>query len=232
MSRRPRSEPEVYGRSLLRGRAGGHPRPSPPRLRLVGIRYGLPYPLLNPDEASIVPRAWEIMHGGGLDPGWYDYPSLLIELLAPFQAWAAEPSYLAARLVAVALGVGGVGAAAGSGTPRTGAGPRCAAAAATAVATTHVAYSRMAVTDVALTLGITLALALALSGRLEWAGCGGRPGGVREVPGALAFVPLVAAGWGAWRRLAISAGLAAAAFALTSPFVVLHAGDAGRPRAG
>ena len=50
-------------------------------LRLVGIRYGLPYPLLNPDEANIVPRAWEMSHGGGLDPGWYDYPSLLMTRL-------------------------------------------------------------------------------------------------------------------------------------------------------
>ena len=27
-------------------------------LRLVGVRYGLPFPLLNPDERNIVPRAW------------------------------------------------------------------------------------------------------------------------------------------------------------------------------
>ena len=46
-------------------------------LRLVGIRYGLPLAVLNPDEASIVPRAWR-MGQGHLDPGWYDYPSLLM----------------------------------------------------------------------------------------------------------------------------------------------------------
>jgi Dolichyl-phosphate-mannose-protein mannosyltransferase len=195
-------------------------------LRLTGIRYGLPYPLLNPDEASIVPRAWEMVHGGGLDPGWYDYPSLLMELLAPFQAFAGEPSYLAARLVAVVLGLAGVAGAAWLGRSAYDWNGALAAAAATALATTHVAYSRMAVTDVALTLGITCALALALSGRLEWAGVAVGLAASAKYPGALAFVPVVAAGWGSWRRLVTAAGLAVAVFVLTSPFVVVHAGRA------
>jgi hypothetical protein len=54
-------------------------------IRLVGIEYGLPFPLLNPDEADVVPRAWRMTHGGGLDPGWFDYPTLLIYVLAPFR---------------------------------------------------------------------------------------------------------------------------------------------------
>ena len=78
-------------------------------LRLVGIRYGLPLSVLNPDESSIVPRAWRMGHGH-LDPGWYDYPSLLMAVLAPVQALFGGPSFLAARFVAVALGLGGVGA--------------------------------------------------------------------------------------------------------------------------
>ena len=61
-------------------------------LRLTGIQYGLPFPLLNPDERNIVPRAWAMAHGGGLDPNWFDYPSLTFYLLAPFQAWQDEPS--------------------------------------------------------------------------------------------------------------------------------------------
>jgi 4-amino-4-deoxy-L-arabinose transferase-like glycosyltransferase len=219
MSRRPKSEllfaaalAAILGLALA--------------LRLVGIRYALPYPLLNPDEASIVPRAWEMVHGGGLDPGWYDYPTLLMDVLAPFQAWADDPSYLAARIVAVLLGVAGVGAAGWLGHRAYGRSGALTAAAATAVATTHVAYSRMAVTDVALTLGITVALALALSGRLEWAGVAVGLAASAKYPGALAFVSVVAAGWGAWRRLAIAAGLGALAFLATSPFVVLHAGAA------
>jgi 4-amino-4-deoxy-L-arabinose transferase-like glycosyltransferase len=195
-------------------------------LRLTGIRYGLPYPLLNPDEASIVPRAWEMTHGGGLDPGWYDYPTLLIELLSPVQALFDEPSYLAGRIVAVLLGVCGVAAAAWLGRVAYGTAGALAAAAATAVATTHVAYSRMAVTDVAMTLGITIALALALSGRLEWAGLAVGLAASAKYPGALAGVAVVAAGFGAWRRLGVAAALAGAAFVVTSPFVLIHADDA------
>ncbi|MGH2921951.1 MAG: hypothetical protein ACRDKU_07805, partial [Gaiellaceae bacterium] len=77
-------------------------------LRLVGVRYGLPHPLLNPDERNIVPRAWEMTRGGGADPDWFDYPTLVFYLLAPFQAWHDEPSYLTARVVVVALGLAGI----------------------------------------------------------------------------------------------------------------------------
>src|SRR5215210_5411133 len=74
-------------------------------LRFVGIEYGLPFGnLLSPDEQSIVPRAWKIVHGGGGDPHWFDYPSLLMYVNAPFQLWQNQPSYLTARIVAVVLG--------------------------------------------------------------------------------------------------------------------------------
>ena len=95
-----------------------------------------------------------------------------------------------------------------------------------AVATTHVAYSRMAVTDVLLTLGVTVCLALLVSGRLEWAGVAAGLAASAKYPGAILLVPLAVAGWGAWRRIGRAAALAVVAFALTSPFVVLHAGDA------
>jgi 4-amino-4-deoxy-L-arabinose transferase-like glycosyltransferase len=195
-------------------------------LRLDGIRYGLPLPLLNPDEVNIVPRAWEIGAGGSLDPGWYDYPSLLIYLLAPFEAFADEPSYLVGRLVVAALGVAGVLAAVWLGRVAYGPAAGWVAGAATAVATTHVAYSHTAVTDVPLTLGITVSLALALSGRLEWAGVAAGLAAGAKYPGVFLAVPLVVAGWGQWRRLALAAAGGIAAFAVTSPFVLLNAGDA------
>ena len=59
--------------------------------------------MLNPDEQSIVTRSWKLVHGGGGDPHRFDYPTLLMYLNAPFQAWHDEPSYLTARLVAVRL---------------------------------------------------------------------------------------------------------------------------------
>src|SRR5215207_1288560 len=80
-------------------------------LRFVGIQYGLPFGnLLNPDEQSIVPRAWKLVHGGGGDPHWFDYPSLLLYVNAPFQLWHDEPSFLTARIVAVAIGVAAIAA--------------------------------------------------------------------------------------------------------------------------
>jgi len=195
-------------------------------LRLTGIQYALPFPLLNPDERNIVPRAWSVVHGGGLDPHWFDYPSLVMYLLAPFQAWQSEPSYLAARLTMVVLALGGIAAAWWLGQRAYGPMAGFVAAAATAVETTHVAYSRMAVTDVPLTLGVTVALALMISGRIELAGLIVGLAASAKYPGILLFAPLVVAAWGVWRRLAVSVGLALVAFAATSPYVVLHLGQA------
>jgi 4-amino-4-deoxy-L-arabinose transferase-like glycosyltransferase len=195
-------------------------------LRIVGSAYGLPYPLLNPDEASIVPRAWAMAHGGGLDPGWYDYPSLLMELLAPAQAFYDEPSYGAARALAVVVGLLGVAAAWWLGRRAYGVRAGLVGAAAVAVATTHVAYSRMAVTDVLLTLGVTVTLALAIAGKLELAGVAAGLAASAKYPGALLLVPIAVAGWGRWRRTAVAAALAGVAFVVTSPFVLANAGEA------
>ncbi len=194
-------------------------------LRLVGIRYGLPLYVLNPDESSIVPRAWRMGHGH-LDPGWYDYPSLLMGVLAPVQAFFGAPALAAARLVAVALGIGGVGATWWLGRRAYGTGAAIVGAAGVAVATTHVAYSRMAVTDVLLTLAITCVLALAVEGRIEWAGLAVGLAASAKYPGAIALVPVAVAGWGRWRALGRGAALAVVGFALTSPFVLIHAGVA------
>ena len=194
-------------------------------LRLPGSGYGLPLAVLNPDEANIVPRAWRMGHGH-LDPGWYDYPSLLMGLLAPVQGFFDDPSFRAARLVAVALGVGGVVATWWLGRRAYGTHAAIVGALAVAVATTHVAYSRMAVTDVLLTLAITAALALAISGRIEWAGLAVGLAASAKYPGVVAALPVVVAGWGRPRALARAAALAITGFALTSPFVLIHAGSA------
>jgi 4-amino-4-deoxy-L-arabinose transferase-like glycosyltransferase len=195
-------------------------------LRLVGVRYGIPHALLNPDERNIVPRAWAMTHGAGADPDWFDYPTLVMYVLAPFQAWHDEPSYLTARLVIVGLALACVAAAWWLGLKAYGTAAGFVAAAATAVATTHVAYSRMAVTDIPLTLGVTVALALMVMGRVELAGIVVGLATSAKYPGLLLLAPLVAVAWGRWRRLAIAGGLAVLAFALTSPFVILRLGDA------
>src|SRR5947208_16892948 len=111
-------------------------------LRLVGIQYGLPYgSLLDPDEQNVVPRAWRMVHGGGLDPHFFDWPTLTMYIVAPFQAWEGKPAYLVGRFVIVALAVGGVAAAWWLGERAYGTSAGAVAAAVTAVESTHVATS-------------------------------------------------------------------------------------------
>jgi hypothetical protein len=193
-------------------------------IRLVGIQYGLPFGnLLNPDEQSIVPRAWKLVHGGGGDPHWFDYPTLLLYVNAPFQAWQGEPSYLTARIVGVVLATAAIAAAWWLGRRAFGtASAGVVAAAAVAVCTIHVAYSHAAVTDVPLTLGVAASLALLVSGRLELAGIAIGLAMGFKYPGVFLLVPLVVAGWKQWRRLAVSGALASAAFLASSPFIVVH----------
>lgn len=196
-------------------------------LRAVGIRYGLPFgTLLNPDEQSIVPRAWKMVHGGGLDPHWFDYPTLVIYLQAPFQAWQGAPSFLTARIVVLVLGLAAVAATWWLGRKAYGPQAGLVGAALVAVATVHVAYSRMAVTDVPLTLGVALALGLVITGRLEWAGLAAGLATGAKYPGVFLFLPIVLAGWRTPRRVVAGIGLGAAAFLATSPFVLVHPGQA------
>ena len=195
-------------------------------LRIVGIAYGRPFPLFSPDEKSIVPRAWHMVHGGGLDPHWFDYPSLLMYLLAPFQAWQGAPSYLTARLVVLVLALGAIAAAWWLGTRAYGVTAGAVAAAVVAVETTEVAYSRMAVTDVPLTLGVAATLALLVGGQIELGGLVAGLATSVKYPGVLLLVPLLVAGFRQPRRLAVGVVLAAVAFCATSPFFVAHFGSA------
>jgi 4-amino-4-deoxy-L-arabinose transferase-like glycosyltransferase len=195
-------------------------------LRLVGIQYGLPYgSLLDPDEQNVVPRAWRMTHGGGLNPHFFDWPTLVTYALAPFQAWQGSPSYLTGRLVVVVFALGGVAAAWWLGSLAYGTVAGIVAATATAVSTTLVAFSHAAVTDVPLATFVTLALALLVAGRYELAGVSIGLAAAAKYPGALVLVPLVVVLWRRWGKLALSAGLACATFFLASPFVVLDAGS-------
>jgi hypothetical protein len=165
-------------------------------------------------------------HGGGLDPNWFDYPSLLMYVLAPFQAGAAEPSYLTARIVLLVLALGSIVAAWWLGGRAYGTVAGFVAAAVTAVATVHVEYSRMAVTDIPLTLGVAVTLALLVRRQLIPAGIAVGLTASFKYPGFLLLVPLVVAGWGQWRRLALAAALAPLAFLATSPYFAVHLGSA------
>jgi 4-amino-4-deoxy-L-arabinose transferase-like glycosyltransferase len=197
-------------------------------LRLVGVRYGLPNAaLLNPDEQLVVPRAWAMTHGAGLDPNpFFEWPSLFFYVQAPFQAWQDAPSYLTARVVGVVIGLAGVASAWWLGERSYGVLAGGVAAVATAVAGVHVAYSRMAVTDVLLTTLVTVALGLLVTRRFELAGLAIGAATAAKWPGALLLVPLAVAAWGQWRRVAYAGGLALAGFVVASPFAIVHLGTA------
>ena len=120
----------------------------------------------------------------------------------------------------IVLAVGAVAASWWLGSRAYGGAAGAVAAPLVAVETTHVAYSRMAVTDVPLTLGVAVALALLVSGRIELAGLAAGLAMSFKYPGVFLLVPLVVAGWRQWRRLAI--GLAAAAVGLLRDEPVLR----------
>ncbi len=195
-------------------------------LRFVGIEHALPYGLLNPDEQVIVPRAWHMVHGGGPNPHWFNYPTVVLYLMAPFQAWHSAPDYLYARILVALLGVGAVAATWWLGLRAYGLVAAAIGAAVVAVDVTHVAYSHMAVTDVPLTLGIAAALALMVSGRIELAGVAAGLAMGAKWPGVLLIVPLVVASWRQWRRFGIALGIGALTFLATSPFVLVEPGKA------
>jgi hypothetical protein len=65
-----------------------------------------------------------------------------------------------------------------------------------------------------------------VSGRIELAGLAVGLAASAKYPGIILLAPLVAAAWGRWRRLAIGVALAAVAFAATSPYVLIHFGQA------
>ena len=192
-------------------------------LRVVGLQYGLPYTtLLDPDEQSIVPRAWKIVHGFGLDPHWFDYPSLLLYAQAPFQAWQDAPSILTARIVTVVFGLAAVAATWWLGRRAYGTLAGVVGAAFVAVQTTSVAYSHAAVTDVPLEAGVAASLALMVSDRLLLAGLVAGLATSAKYPAVFLLIPLVVAAWGRWKRLAASVGLGIVAFLATSPFILAH----------
>jgi 4-amino-4-deoxy-L-arabinose transferase-like glycosyltransferase len=163
-----------------------------------------------------------MVHGSGLDPHWFDYPSLLMYMLAPFQAWESAPSYLAARIVVLVLALGAVAASWWLGSRAYGWLAGAVAAALVAVEATEVKYSRMAVTDVPLTLGVAASLALLVGGRIELAGLVAGLATSVKYPGAFLLVPLVLVSYRQPKKLGLGLGLALAAFCATSPFFVAH----------
>ena len=151
-------------------------------LRLKGVDWGLPFSFVNADESIVVPKAFGVARGG-LNPQFFYYPSLFfylvggVYLLAAPVLWAVQhanplamgsfvvdagPYFLLARLLSVAAGTASVYLLYRIGREAFGRPAGLVAALFLAVAPLHVAYSHMAVTDVAATAVSLLALLLLL----------------------------------------------------------------------
>ena len=114
----------------------------------------------------------------------------------------------------------------GSGAARTAGLAGAVAAAAVAVETTHVAYSRMAVTDVPLTLGVAVALALLVSGRIELAGVAAGSRRASSTRASSCSSRSSSPAGGSWRRLAVGLVGARLAFARRARTSSSHFGTA------
>lgn len=214
-------------------------------LRVAGIGWGLPgadhLSSYHPDEWQAVETALSMIARGSANPQFFNYPTLqpyLLGLLfAPLLAAAPEAGiglfYLVGRLVSVGFGVatvvlvGLIGRRLGG--PRVG----LVAAGLTAVLPLHVVSSHFATVDVALTGWCAAALlaAVTVAERPDWRTLllGAAAAGAAmatKYNGALLLLPLWAAAGLAWRRQAAkpvvaAAAVAALAFAVASPFVLL-----------
>ena len=191
-------------------------------LRIPGLGYGLPFPLLNPDERSIVPRAWALVARRRARSGLVRLPEPAVPLLAPFQASRGRAvvrrGAAASRPRSGSRASRRPGGSAGSPTARSPASSparRCRRDGPRRV----LAHARSPTCS--LTTLVTVSLALRLPGRLEWAGCARRARGLRQVPRRPARGAAPArSGGGSGAGCVAAAGVAALAFVLTSPFVV------------
>ena len=148
-----------------------------------------------------------MVHGGGLDPHWFDYPTLVMYLRRRrSRRGSDEPSYLTAQASSL---VGDCarrrrGRVVARRPRRTGPVAGVGRAAAVAAVDDVRRLLRMAVTDVPLTVGVTVALALMVSAGSSSPGSPSALAASAKYPGDH---PARAARrrprWGRWRRLAV-----------------------------
>ena len=209
-------------------------------LRLWSIDFGLDIECVRPDEEFVVGKAQQILETGDLNPHFFHYPSLLMYVNAALLRVAGdsfEPR-LVGRLFTVACGLGTVlllgvlGARLFSPTVGLLAGLFLAAA------YQHVRESHFATTDVPFVFLVTASLWAAAEGRIQSrlslfrlsASLAGLAASIKY-PGVLALIPGLFLGTSLpglsfrdrARQILFGCVLFAAAFAVTSPFVLLDA---------
>ena len=222
-------------------------------LRLYGIRHGLPF-IYHSDESHHFTRYAVEMFDGDMNPEYFQNPAAFTYLVYFALAvqgfddiatqYLADPSdiYETARLVAVALALLGVVAVYAVGRRLWGAFEGVVAAAVLAFAFLPVAYSRYAVTDVGVLLGVAVTVYGIVTIRERGAtrdyviaGLGlGLTVAFKYTAGLILAPLLVAVVLHARRErllrvaglTALSGVLALAVFAITNPYFLLDLGEA------
>ena len=226
-------------------------------LRFYPIWFGLPFLEARPDEETAIAHANLVLRGD-LNPHFFHWPSFVFYLFAAWlrvASWAARPAgvtalspnaqYLLARALVAAAGTLTIAVVFRLGRRLAGAEVGAAAACLLAVATLHVRDSHFAMTDVLMTLLVTLSLAgivqaldLARDGERRrahrWFAAAGFVGGLAAstkysaaaIVAAMAAAPIVLAA--RTRRVAVApvvlfAAAFAAGFLAGTPYAILDA---------
>ena len=210
-------------------------------LRFAGLGWGLRH-LPDLDERWFVENVGRMLATRDLDQRFYEYPGLFFYLLAPVLALlhprdSGPGAYLAARAVVAAFGVGSVGLTYLLGRRLSGPVAGLAAGLLVAVSPVEVFTAHMVRPDVALEAFVLLAFlafsrlgpgwrADLLSGLALGAATAVKFTGVLVAPSYL-VQRLVTPGPRP-ARIALAAGASVAAFALCSPYTLLHLTEAVR----
>jgi 4-amino-4-deoxy-L-arabinose transferase-like glycosyltransferase len=207
-------------------------------LRFWSLGFGLSVDRVRPDEEFVVGTAERILETSDPNPHFFHYPSFLMYLdaaLIRLAGPALEPRLLG-RAVSAACGVGTVLLLGFIGSRLFSTRVGFLAALFLAVAYQHVRESHFATTEIPFLFLVTASLAAAVEGRLRrhlsffrLAALLAGLAASTKYPGVLALVPVLFLGIGCpgvsarekWREAILGAGLFFAAFALTSPFVLL-----------
>jgi hypothetical protein len=214
-------------------------------LRSWSLDFGLEIERVRPDEEFVVGTARRMLESSDPNPRFFHYPSLLLYVDAAVLRLTGDslPPRLVGRLVTVACAVGTVLLIGVLGcrlfSPQVG----FLAALFLAVAYQHVRESHFATTDVPFLFLATASIAAGAEGRLQSRRSFFRVAALlaglaasTKYPGVLALVPLLFLGATLpgsslrekARELVVLAALFAAAFAVTSPFVLLDSDGARR----
>jgi 4-amino-4-deoxy-L-arabinose transferase-like glycosyltransferase len=225
-------------------------------LRFFGIWFGLPYPFARPDEDVATGKAIELLTTGDLNPHFFHWPSLTFYLVAGIYAvsglvkgvWGAPSALglheqiLLARITVAVAGTATIFVVFRIGRRVADEPTGLLAAGFLAVAILHVRESHFAMTDVLMTLFLTISLALLLRAvdegndmaSLGWFAASGLIGGLAAstkysgAATAAALLPIIVSRTSrslvsrrAWLPVIAFGVCFAGGFIVTSPYIVL-----------